>query len=213
MSELNESKPKTIKVPGPDHPITIERNPNRVVISVAGRVIADTRDALTLRESTYRRSSTFLGETSTWHYSSGRVAGPTAPTKATAHILAFRWAGNARSIPCGRTSIHTRPWAPLRTISPFTPIASTRSKNDAARRRGPRRSALGTAAAGAGGLAAASAFRSGRGGLVRQPDEPPRAPTAKNPASLTDPGPQSAAIADTRTGGLGLLAFTKIYRE
>jgi hypothetical protein len=27
MSELNESKPKAIKVPGPDHPITIERNP------------------------------------------------------------------------------------------------------------------------------------------------------------------------------------------
>jgi uncharacterized protein (DUF427 family) len=53
MSELNESKPKAIKVPGPDHPITIEPNPNRVVISVAGRVIADTRNALTLRESTY----------------------------------------------------------------------------------------------------------------------------------------------------------------
>jgi uncharacterized protein (DUF427 family) len=53
MSELNEAKPKAIKVPGPDHPITIERNPNRVVILVAGHVIADTRDALTLRESTY----------------------------------------------------------------------------------------------------------------------------------------------------------------
>ena len=53
MSELNESKPKAIKVPGPDHPITIEPNPNRVVISVAGRVIADTRNALTLQESTY----------------------------------------------------------------------------------------------------------------------------------------------------------------
>ena len=53
MSELNESKPKAIKVPGPDHPITIEHNSNRAVISVAGHVIADTRDALTLRESTY----------------------------------------------------------------------------------------------------------------------------------------------------------------
>ena len=44
---------RQIRVPGPDHPITIERNPVRVVVSVAGRVIADTRDALTLRESTY----------------------------------------------------------------------------------------------------------------------------------------------------------------
>jgi uncharacterized protein (DUF427 family) len=47
------SKPKTIKTPGPDHPITIERNPNRVVVKVAGRVVADTRDALTLREASY----------------------------------------------------------------------------------------------------------------------------------------------------------------
>jgi uncharacterized protein (DUF427 family) len=44
---------KPIKIPGPDHPITIERNPARILISVAGRVVADTRDALTLRESTY----------------------------------------------------------------------------------------------------------------------------------------------------------------
>jgi uncharacterized protein (DUF427 family) len=46
-------KDRQIRVPGPDHPITIERNPVRVVVSVAGRVIADTRNALTLRESTY----------------------------------------------------------------------------------------------------------------------------------------------------------------
>ena len=41
------------KLPGPDHSITIERNPERVVVTVAGRVVADTHDALTLRESTY----------------------------------------------------------------------------------------------------------------------------------------------------------------
>jgi len=46
-------KEKQIKVPGPDHPISIERNPARIVVSVAGRVIADTRNALTLRESDY----------------------------------------------------------------------------------------------------------------------------------------------------------------
>ena len=46
-------KTKQIKLPGPDHPISIERNPARVVVSVAGRVIADTRSALTLREATY----------------------------------------------------------------------------------------------------------------------------------------------------------------
>ena len=40
-------------MPGPDHPISIERNPARIVVSVAGRVIADTRNALTLREADY----------------------------------------------------------------------------------------------------------------------------------------------------------------
>jgi uncharacterized protein (DUF427 family) len=53
MSEKLSSAPKAIKVPGPEHPITIERNPNRVVVTVGGQVVADTRDALTLREASY----------------------------------------------------------------------------------------------------------------------------------------------------------------
>jgi len=53
MSELKEPTPKTVKIPGPDHPITIERNSGRVVVSVSGRVVADTREALTLREARY----------------------------------------------------------------------------------------------------------------------------------------------------------------
>ena len=44
---------KAMKIPGPEHPITIERSAARVVVSAAGRVIADTRDALTLREASY----------------------------------------------------------------------------------------------------------------------------------------------------------------
>jgi uncharacterized protein (DUF427 family) len=44
---------KTVKIPGPDHPITIERNPSRVVVKVAGKIVADTRRALTLREASY----------------------------------------------------------------------------------------------------------------------------------------------------------------
>jgi uncharacterized protein (DUF427 family) len=44
---------KPIKVPGPDHPITIEPNPSRVLVTLAGQVVADTREALTLREASY----------------------------------------------------------------------------------------------------------------------------------------------------------------
>src|SRR4030088_1495758 len=46
-------KEKQIKIPGPDHPISIQRNPAPVAVSVAGRVVADTRNALTLREADY----------------------------------------------------------------------------------------------------------------------------------------------------------------
>jgi len=44
---------KRMKIPGPEHPISIETNPSRVVVTVGGQVIADTRQALTLRETSY----------------------------------------------------------------------------------------------------------------------------------------------------------------
>jgi uncharacterized protein (DUF427 family) len=53
MQQNNATAARPIKIPGPDHPITIERNTGRVVVSVAGRVIADTHDALTLDEAHY----------------------------------------------------------------------------------------------------------------------------------------------------------------
>jgi len=42
-----------VKIPGPDHPIRIAPNPGRVVIRVAGQVIADSTAALSLKEADY----------------------------------------------------------------------------------------------------------------------------------------------------------------
>ncbi len=42
-----------MKIPGPDHPITVIPNPKRVRISVGGDIIAETTRALTLREAKY----------------------------------------------------------------------------------------------------------------------------------------------------------------
>jgi uncharacterized protein (DUF427 family) len=53
MSEQTRAAAKTIKIPGPDHPITIARSLKRVVISVGGTVLADSHDALILREADY----------------------------------------------------------------------------------------------------------------------------------------------------------------
>ncbi|MBD0736691.1 DUF427 domain-containing protein [Streptomyces sp. CBMA29] len=44
---------RTVKTPGPDHPITVEPNPERIVVRAAGKVVADTTHALTLREADY----------------------------------------------------------------------------------------------------------------------------------------------------------------
>lgn len=44
---------KVIKLPYPGHPITITPTEGRVVVTVAGKVIADTREALSLKEAEY----------------------------------------------------------------------------------------------------------------------------------------------------------------
>jgi uncharacterized protein (DUF427 family) len=44
---------RQVRTPGPDHPISIDVNPSRVVVTVGGKIIADSRDALTLREASY----------------------------------------------------------------------------------------------------------------------------------------------------------------
>ncbi|GGP26495.1 DUF427 domain-containing protein [Silvimonas amylolytica] len=44
---------RTIKIPGPDHPIAITHDGKHLVIKAWGETIADTHNALTLREASY----------------------------------------------------------------------------------------------------------------------------------------------------------------
>ena len=44
---------KTIKIPGPDHPISITPTNGRVTVTVNGTRVADTHEALTLKEAAY----------------------------------------------------------------------------------------------------------------------------------------------------------------
>ena len=50
---MSATPARTVKIPGPDHPITIVANPHRIRIMLGGRVVADSRAALTLREASY----------------------------------------------------------------------------------------------------------------------------------------------------------------
>lgn len=45
-------KEKLILIPGPDHPISVERSNRRVVVTCGGEVIADSRETLILRQPT-----------------------------------------------------------------------------------------------------------------------------------------------------------------
>ena len=47
------SKGKEIKIPGPDHPITISPAEGKVRVTVAGQIVAESRRALRLEEKGY----------------------------------------------------------------------------------------------------------------------------------------------------------------
>jgi uncharacterized protein (DUF427 family) len=49
-----DSEASAMKLPGPNHPITITKNDKRVRVTFAGRIIADTIRALTLKEARYK---------------------------------------------------------------------------------------------------------------------------------------------------------------
>ena len=97
---------KLIKLPGPDHPISIERNPARVVVSVAGRVVSDTRNALTLREAAYPPVQYLPVEDVNFSNWNGRIITlPTALIKAIAITTAFPLEERSQSMRCGHTRI------------------------------------------------------------------------------------------------------------
>ncbi len=98
-------KEKQVKLPGPDHPISIQRNPARVVVSVAGRVVADTRNALTLCEAAYPPVQYIPGEDVDFPNWNGRILLPTVLTKAIAVTTAFPLEERSRSMRCGHTRI------------------------------------------------------------------------------------------------------------
>jgi uncharacterized protein (DUF427 family) len=51
--EIKSSKGKEMKIPGPDHPITISTVEGKVRVTVAGRIVADSTRALRLEEQRY----------------------------------------------------------------------------------------------------------------------------------------------------------------
>ena len=51
--QIKSSEAKEIKIPGPDHPITISPAKSRVRVTVAGKIVAESTRALLLEEKGY----------------------------------------------------------------------------------------------------------------------------------------------------------------
>jgi len=137
MEQNAQTQAKPIKIPGPDHPITVERNSGRVVVSVAGRVIADTHEALTLHEAHYPPVQYIPRKDVDMAFLLRSDHSTYCPYKGRLPISASRWAASARSMPCGATRRPTRRWRSSRTILPSILIGSMRSRNGPAAERAP----------------------------------------------------------------------------
>lgn len=99
---------KPMKIPDPDHPIMVERIPSRI-IWLNGQLLADTRNALTLREARYPavqyipRIDTAMSELIRSDHTTYRSF------KATAPITTRPAAANALPTQCERTRHRSTP--------------------------------------------------------------------------------------------------------
>jgi hypothetical protein len=127
-------KEKQIKIPSPDHPISIERNPVRIVVSAAGRVIAETRNALTLRESDYSPVQYIPREDVDFAQLERTEHATYCPYKAIALTTAFPLEERSRSTRCGRTRIHIPLLRRSKDTSRSIPTESMKSRSNFQRR-------------------------------------------------------------------------------
>ncbi len=120
---------KPIRIPGPDHPITITPTRGRVTVVVNGKRVADTREALTLKKRPIRLCNTSRARTSTRRSCNGHRIKRIVPTRANAPITAFLPAANARSTRSGLTRLLTPPYRLSASTSRFTRTESMPSKS------------------------------------------------------------------------------------
>ena len=97
-----------MRLPGPDHPITVTPNPNRVRVTFAGRLLADTTRALTLKEASLPAVQYIPREDVDMAVFSAQSTPRLARTRVTPAISRFRSVTAQRKMQCGATSSHFR---------------------------------------------------------------------------------------------------------
>ncbi len=81
---------KTMKLSGPDHPITITPESRRVMVTLGGTIIADSTERYPCGKQAIRQSCTSLATTFAWISSSALSMQRIALTKGTVLITAFQ---------------------------------------------------------------------------------------------------------------------------
>ena len=126
-----------MKLPGPDHPIEITTNPKTVRVTFAGKVVAESRHALALKEAAYPAVQ-YIPRTDVRM----ELLHPTShashcPIRAMPAITASRRAAAAPPMRCGAMRSPSPPWPRSLATSPSIPTASTGSRRSEPEGAGP----------------------------------------------------------------------------
>ena len=97
-----------MKIPGPDHPITIKPSTDHVRVTFNGKVIADTKRALVLQEAAYKPVLYIPREDAQMALTSAPPTRRIAPTRATPRITRSRSATARRRMRSGATRRRSR---------------------------------------------------------------------------------------------------------
>src|SRR6201996_6756213 len=122
------SKGKEIKIPGPDHPITISPAEGKVRVAVAGRTVAESTRALRLEEKGYQPVYYLPRDDADMSLPAQTTPYKYCPYKAIAATTAFPSAVLDRRMPCGRMRDRMRQSPEFASTLRFIPHGSMQSR-------------------------------------------------------------------------------------
>jgi uncharacterized protein (DUF427 family) len=122
------SKCKGIKIPGPDHPITVSPTEGKVRVTVAGKVVAESRRALRLEEKGHPQVYYLPRSDADMSLLVRTTHTPIVRTRAIARTTAFPLVERNRNMPFGPTKTLMRQSPTLRSTWRFIPRGSMQSK-------------------------------------------------------------------------------------
>lgn len=123
-NDRNQNERPCTAYSGQQAPITFEKNPRRVVVRFAGKIVADTTNAIVLKEASYPAVQYIPRTDVDMRFCKGPPTHRIARTKATLRTTASPLPAVHLRMQYGAMRRLTRPLAPSRITSRSIPIAS-----------------------------------------------------------------------------------------